>query len=210
MNWYCVVYCSHSGDAIPHENDDRCVPVFYKMIDQAITDRDKDLLFHLIENISELISDFGYIRTALDLLRYILLKLDTVELTESIDSIHVQRDGIYRQTITQLIGNVLSTAKNYFPAEVNAFLRREIIGLPFPGIEQYREEILNYNPSGETLSDLFTHKFGNFLMWALLNMKVVDDFAYESVKASLKAKNSIDWYDNTVRIMFRHMFGLKL
>lgn len=210
MNWYCVVYCTHTGDGKPRAGDERCVPVFYRLIDEALADGDRELLFHLIENISELITDFGYIRTALDLLLYIMQRLDTQEKIDRLDAVGLTRGGIYQRDTVQAIGNLLGTAKNYFPTQVDAFIKKEIVGLPFPGVSKYREEILNYNPSGESLSDLFTHKFGNFLMWALLHEQAVDRFAVEAINASVDARDCFGWYDRVVRILFRHMFGVKL
>lgn len=210
MNWYCVVVCTHTGDRTRLEDGSCTIPHFYELLDEAIAGSDKELLFHLTENISELITDFGYIRTALDLLHYIMVRLDTQEQIDAIDRIEVAHRDNCRQRLVQVIGNVLSTAKNHFPAEVDAFLKREIVGLPFPGVPKYREEILNYNPSGETLSDLFTHRFGNFLMWSLLHEDTVDRFALEAMSASVGAKNCFGWYDRTVRILFGQLFGVKL
>lgn len=210
MNWYCVMYCRHTGDATPREGDARCVPVFYKLLDEALNKNDKELLYHLIENISELVTDFGYIQTALGLLKYILVKLDTYEKVASIDGIRLERNGIYQEQLVTLIGRVLGTAKNYFSTEIDSFIKKDIIGLSFPGIPKYREEILNYNPSGETLSDLFTHKFGNFLMWALLNEEAVDEFAFEAMSAAPHTPNCFQWFDQVVRILFKHLFKVKL
>lgn len=210
MNWYCVVYCRHTGDAIPHKDDVLCVPVFYKLLDEALSTNDKELLYHLIENISELVTDYGYIHTALGLLKYILVKLDTLEKVEAFDEITLERGGIYQEQLITLVGKALGTAKNYFSAEVDRFIKKEIAGLSFPGISKYREEILSYNPSGETLSDLFTHKFGNFLMWSLLNEEDVDKFAFEAMSAAPHATSSFQWFDQVVRILFKHLFKVKL
>ena len=105
---------------------------------------------------------------------------------------------------------MLGTAKNYFPAEIDSFLKKEITDLSFPGIPAYREEILNYNPSGETLSDLFTHKFGKFLTWALLYEKSVDNFAYECMCASTDAPDCFAWFNQVVRTLMRQMFKVKV
>lgn len=210
MNWYCVVYCAHIEDGIPYSGDERCAPLFYKLIDKAIEDNDRELLIHLIENISELISDFGYIKTALGLLHYTMSKLDSKKAVDKIDSVSLEREGIYSQDLVKLIGNVLSTAKHYSNSEVNAFLKRDMTTLSFPGASKYRDEILNYNPSGESLSDLLTHRFGNFLMWALLNMEIVDDFATEAVSMSVSSKSSVHWFDSVIKILFRDMFNVKL
>jgi hypothetical protein len=210
MNWYCVVYCRHSGDGVIRNGDVQCVPVFYKLLDEAFIQKDKELLYHLIENISELVSDYGYISTALDLLKYILIRIDSMEKVNDLDSISLKRDGIYKDDIITLIGKVLSTAKNYFPAKVDNFIGKELTRLKFPGVSKYKAEILNYNPSGETLSDLFTHKFGNFLMWSLLNEEAVDKFAYEAMLVSIDSSDTFQWFDQVIRILFRDLFKVKL
>lgn len=210
MNWYAVIYCTHSSDGRPLEGDERCVPPFYAMIDRAIENNDKLLLFHLIENISELISDYGYIHTALDLLLHIIKAYDTEEKVAKLDAVEVDRDGIYTQTLVSLIGNTLSTAKNYFADEVDSFLKRDLVGLSFPGVAKYREQILSYNPSGESLSDLFTHKFGNFLMWSLLHEPAVEKFSIEAMESAEGVNDCFAWFDKVIRILMKHMFNAKV
>ena len=80
----------------------------------------------------------------------------------------------------------------------------------FPGVSTYREDILNYHPSGETLSDLLTHRFGNYLMWALLNVKAVDDFSVEAIASSTQTKDSFAWFEQGVKIFVKHFFDVKL
>lgn len=210
LNWYCVVYCAHQGDGVAHQGDERCVPLVYRLINRAINDKDKELLYHIVENTSELITDFGYIHTALDIVKYILTIFDTEEKVRTFDAIAIERQGCYQYDLVRLFGDLFSTAKNYFPDEINSFLKKDIAGLSFPGVSSYRDEILNYNPSGETLSDLLTHKFGNFLMWALLNEEAVDNFAVEAMNSAIEAKDCFNWYDKTIRILFKHMFGLNI
>lgn len=210
MCWYAVVYCSHSGDGKPLPGDERPVPRFYELIDLAIDSNDKELLFHLIENISELITDIGYIQTALQLLKHILVRYDTQQKVDAIDAIRLDREGIYQYDLVRLVGNIFSTAKNYNPETIDAFIQKEIVGLSFPGVNTYREDILNYHPSGENLSDLLTHRFGNFLMWGLLNVEAADDFSIEAIAASTKAKDSFAWYEQGVKIFIKHFFGTKI
>lgn len=210
MCWYAVVYCVHSGDGVPLPGDERPAPRFYELIDQAIDTNDKELLFHLIENISELITDIGYVQTALHLLKHILLRYDTQEKVDALNAVHLDRDGIYQYDLVRLVGNIFSTAKNYAPETIDLFIQREIVGLSFPGVNTYREEILNYHPSGENLSDLLTHRFGNFLMWGLLNVGAADDFSVEAIAASSKAKDSFAWYEQGVKIFVKHFFGVKI
>lgn len=210
MNWYCVAYCIHTGDNVAHEGDSLPVPLLYELIDLAVKNNDKELLLHLLDNISELISDYGYVKTALGALKYIMTKYETKESVEMLDAVKCNRDRYANETLISKVGSVLSTAKTYFNAETDSFLRSEVIGMKFPGVENYREEILNYHPSGETLSDLFTHKFGNFLLWSLLHEKQVDDFSYEAVCSAIESKDCFAWFDQVIRILCRRMFNVKL
>lgn len=210
MCWYGALYCTHSGDNTPLEGDSQCVPLFYKLIDRAIDSADKELLFHLMENISELVADFGFVQTALSLVYYILSRIDNEELLAKIDSVELNRDGVYSNDTSSLVGNILSTAKNYYPSDVDSFLKRDIARLKFPNVEQYREDILNYNPSGETLSDLLTHKFGKFVIWSLIYEPEVNSFACCAVEGAVDAKNCFDWYDRTVRLAFKSLFKISV
>ena len=208
MTWYAMVWAARNGDVQDptHAN----APLFRNLIDTAIETRDKELLVHLIENISELVTDSGYIYTALDLLHAVLSKIDSQEMLDELDAKADLRYSNTEQDIVTLIGKVLGTAKNYFPAEVNAFLKRDLTGLSFPGIPKYKDEILSYNPGGEKLSDLFTHKFGNFLIWSLIHEEAVDNFAYEAMCLAPDSKDSFEWFDKVVRVLFVHMFKVKL
>ena len=208
MTWYAMVWAARNGDVQDptHAN----APLFRRLIDTAIETRNKELLVHLIENISELVTDSGYVYTALDLLHAVLSKIDSQEMLDELDAKADLRYSNTEQDIVTLIGKVLGTAKNYFPAEVNAFLKRDLTGLSFPGIPKYKDEILSYNPGGEKLSDLFTHKFGNFLIWSLVHEEAVDSFAYEAMCLAPDSKDSFEWFDKVVRVLFVHMFKVKL
>lgn len=210
MCWYAVVYCVHSGDDKTLNNDMRPVPKFYELIDSAIDNNDKELLYHLIDNILELITDMGYIRTALSLLKHILLRFDEQKKIDRLNSVQLKRSGIYRYDLVRLVGTVLCTARNYHTREVDTFIQKEIVGVDFPGVATYRENVLNYHPSGEMLPDLLTHRFGNFLMWGLLHVKEIDDFFEEAIEISNRAKNSLAWYEQGVKIFVKHFFGIKL
>ncbi len=194
MNWYCDVYCCHTGDNVPHEGDIVAVPVFYQLIAESVQQNDMDLLLHLLDNISELISDNGYIQTALALLLFVFKECET-----STDPI-----------LIKAIGKVLTTAKNYYPQEVDAFLKRDVVGLKFAGIAKYRDEVLNYNPAGERLSDLLTHSFGNFVVWSLVNLEPFQRGAADVIANSIHCSDSFAWYDATVRETFKRLFNVQL
>ncbi|MCD8236863.1 MAG: hypothetical protein LUD00_09470 [Prevotellaceae bacterium] len=206
MSWYSAVYCTYAGECGILDGDERCVPAFYELIDEAIDNNNRELLIHLIGNIMELVTDMGYYNLALDLLKHIMMRYDSNEKIENIDSVVLDRKGIYEYGIVKLIGNVLSTAKNYCPDRVNIFIQRELSALPFPGIGSYQDSILNYNPSGESLQDVLTHKFGNFLIFSLLNVRPVDTFAIEAICAVTKSRNSFAWFEQVVKILIKHLF----
>lgn len=207
MNWYCDVYCAHSGDDVPHEGDAESVPVFREMIVDAVQRRDKTLLCHLLDNVSELISDNGLVKTALSLLLHTMKCIPDAGTLAEIDS---SGDGRYPQSTVQTIGNVLATAKNYFPSEVDAFLKRDVTGLSFPGVAKYRDEVLGYSPGGESLSDLFTHSFGNFVIWSLVNFGPFKEFSARVIGMSADASDCFEWYDMVIREGFRTTFNVKL
>ena len=206
----CGLLFPHGRWGTDADGDSRPVPRFYELIDKAIDTNDKELLYHLIENISELITDIGYIQTALHLLKHILIRYDTQAKVDALNAIRLDREGIYQYDLVRLVGNIFSTAKNYDSQVIDLFIQREIVGLSFPGVNTYREEILNYHPSGEDLSDLLTHRFGNFLMWGLLNVGAADDFAIEAIAASTQTKDSFAWYEQCVKIFIKHFFGVKI
>jgi hypothetical protein len=133
-----------------------------------------------------------------------------VEILSAIDCKIVERDGVYRSDTISVIGNMLSTIKNYFPNEVDTFIKRDIAGINFPGISQYREDILNYNPSGENLYDLITHKFGKLVIMTLLHEPAINAFACKAIDGAVEAKGCFDWYDKTVRLAFRELFKINI
>ncbi len=210
MNWYCDVYCTHSGDNVPHEGDTVAAPVFHDLIDEAILKKDKPLLYHLLSGISELVSDNGFVLTALSLLLHVMNSIGDSPLTEEFDAMDGGLNENASQSLVQAIGNVLSTAKNYFPEQVDSFLKRDLAGISFPGVSKYREEVLNYSPGGESLSDLFTHSFGNFVIWSLVNFEPFKEFAARVVGMSAEASDCFEWYDMTIREGFRTLFNVKL
>ena len=134
------------------------------------------------------------------------LKFNTIEQVNEYDNTPSQRDGTYQFGIVKLIGNVLSTAKNYCPELVNQFLQQDVACLPFPGINSYRDSLLNYNPSGESLQDVLTHKFGNFLIFSLVNVEAIDNFSVEAIAAASRSKDVFAWFEQVVKILIRHLF----
>ena len=204
MSWYAAVCFATSPDCSQAGGD--ALPAFCHLIDFAIENNDRELLTHLVENIQEMITDIGMPVAALQLLKRIMSKFTTIEQVNEFDKAPSHRDGIYQFGIVKLIGNVLSTAKNYCPELVNQFLQHDVACLPFPGINSYRDSLLNYNPSGESLQDVLTHKFGNFLIFSLVNIEAIDNFSVEAIAAAERSKDVFAWFEQVVKILIRHLF----
>ena len=204
MSWYAAVYFTTNPDC--SQTDANAMPAFYALIEHATANKDRELLTHLVENIQEMITDIGLPEAALQLLAHIMGKFDTIEQVNEFDNTPSHRDGFYQFGIVKLIGNVLSTAKNYCPELVNRFLQHDVASLPFPGINSYRDNLLNYNPSGESLQDVLTHKFGNFLIFSLVNVEAIDDFSVEAIAAASRSKDVFAWFEQVVKILIRHLF----
>jgi hypothetical protein len=203
-----MVYCVRYGDN--RDPEAKSVPAFRQLINQAIETRDKELLVHLLNNISELVADSGYIYTSLDLLLSVMEQIPNRKILDEFEQNVNLRYPDTGESIITLIGKILGTAKNYFPQQVNAFLTKDIVRLTFPGIGDYKDEILGYNPSGERLSDLFTHKFGNALIYTLIHEEAIDDVVVRSLQATEKANDSFEWFEYVVKIVFNKMFNLRL
>ena len=208
MTWYAMVQCARYGDR--RDPDAQTVPAFRQLIRQAIETRDKELLVHLINNISELITDSGYIYTSLDLLQALMEQIPDSTILDEMDVQANLRYPDTKESIITLIGKILGTAKNYFPQQINAFLTKDIIHLTFPGIDKYKDDILGYNPGGERLSDLFTHKFGNALIYTLIHEEAIDDVVVRALQATDKSSGSYQWFEQVVKIVFNKMFNLNL
>lgn len=100
MNWYCDVYCAHYGDNVAHEGDSTAVPIFYKLIEDGIARRDRTLLMHLLDNVSELVSDNGLIKTALALLFHTMSLLGDSAAVKEIDSAPSDRDDGFSDSVS--------------------------------------------------------------------------------------------------------------
>lgn len=208
MTWYAMVYCVRHGDN--RDPEQQSVPYFRQLIDRAIVTRDKELLVHLLNNISELVTDSGYIYTSLDLLESVMRQIPSQQVLDELEINVNLRYPDTKESIITLIGKTLGTAKNYFPQQVNAFLTKDIINLTFPGIDKYKDDILGYNPGGERLSDLFTHKFGNALIYTLIHEQAIDDVVVGALQAAGRTNGSYQWFEEVVKIVFNKMFNLRL
>ena len=204
MAWYCMVYCKRNGGD-KHDKDAEPVPLMRKLIDTAIKNRDKELLMHLLQNINELITDAGYIYTAKDLLYYVMEQIPNVQTIEEFENNVNNRYPDTQESIVAMIGRILGTAKLKFSQQINEFLKKETVGLSFPGLPQYSETLLSYNPESEKFSDLITHKFGNFVIKSIINEPVIDDVIVDICKPMPKVKSADQWISQAVKVVFKYI-----
>lgn len=208
MSWYAMVWCSRHGDC--SDSECRNVPVFREMLNTAIVSRDKELLVHLVNNIAELITDSGDIYTALDLIKVIYEGIPSNTVLREFEINLQERYPDTSEDLVALIGKILGTAKNYYPLQVNDFLTRGSVGLSFPGISKYKDDILTYNPSGEKLSDLLTHKFGNFIIWGLIHEESIDKVVVDCFDEAAKSTDSIAWFERCARIVLGNLLCIRI
>lgn len=204
MAWYCMVYCKRNGGD-KHDNNAESVPLMRKLIDTAIKNRDKELLMHLLQNINELITDAGYIYTAKDLLYYVMEQIPNVQTIEEFENNVNNRYPDTQESIVAMIGRILGTAKLKFSQQINEFLKKETVGLSFPGLPQYSETLLSYNPESEKFSDLITHKFGNFVIKSIINEPVIDDVIVDICKPMPKVKSADQWISQAMKVVFKYI-----
>ena len=204
MAWYCMVYCKRNGGD-KHDKNTDSVPLMRKLIDTAIKNRDKELLMHLLQNINELITDAGYIYTAKDMLYYVMEQIPNVQTIEEFENNVNNRYPDTQESIVAMIGRILGTAKLKFSQQINEFLKKETVGLSFPGLPQYSETLLSYNPESEKFSDLITHKFGNFVIKSIINEPVIDDVIVDICKPMPKVKSADQWISQAVKVVFKYI-----
>ena len=208
MSWYGITYCKMYGDGNCCEGDAVPVPLLFDLLKKAFNSRDKELFYNCMENASVLVSDFGYYRTSLLLFEYVLGLFNYESEIYEFDSITTRRED-YNVDFRTFFIKMIGTIKNYFPREVQYFVTHKLKNSTFPNIDQYREEITNYNQSSEGIGDLLTHKFGNFIIWGLLNNEFITDFFIDSFKAGSEAKDHVDWINRVLKIALRLLLAKK-
>ncbi len=209
LNWYGAAYCKHFGDGGIRPGDPYPMPVFRSLIDKALKNKDKDLLYHCIENISILVTDFGYIKSAIQLFDYTIgcFCHESEIYTFNTQSSEQEK---YCTDFRSYMCSTIGTIKSYFPKEVAHFIHHKLAHSDFPDMEHFREDLMTYNQSYESIGDLLTHKFGNFIIWGLLNDKDVGQFFKDGFKIGGEVKDYYSWFDGIVRLSFNRLFGIKV
>jgi hypothetical protein len=209
LNWYGAAYCKHWGDGGTRPGDPFPLPVFRNLIDKAIAKRDKELLYYCLENIATLVSDFSRPASAIQLFEYVIGQIRHESLIKEFDAIPGTREE-HKKDLRTFLCSVMGTIKSYYPREVAHFIHDKLSSSQFPDMERFREDLVAYNQSHESISDLLTHKFGNFIIWGLLHDKAVSRFFQDGFIAGEEVDDYFGWFDAIVRISFNRLFNIKL
>jgi hypothetical protein len=208
LNWYGAAYCKHYGDGGIRPGDPYPLPVFRNLIDTAFKRKDKELLYYCIENIATLVTDFGKPKSAIQLFDYVIGLFRHEREIINFDRKKCEREE-YQMELRPYLCSMIGTIKSYYPREVAYFIHHKLAHSEFPEMDSFREDLMSYNQSHESIGDLLTHKFGNFIIWGLLHDKAVGKFFIDSFKAGGEVKDYFSWFDNVIRIAFNRLFGIK-
>jgi hypothetical protein len=208
LNWYGAAYCKHYGDGGIRPGDPYPLPVFRNLIDSAFKKKDKELLYYCIENIATLVTDFGKPKSAIQLFDYVIGLFRREREILDFDSQSCDREE-YQQDLRTFLCSMIGTIKSYFPREVAYFIHHKLAHSEFPEMDNFREDLMSYNQSHESIGDLLTHKFGNFIIWGLLHDKDVSKFFMDSFSTGGEVKDYFGGFDGVVRISFNRLFGIK-
>ncbi len=209
LYWYAAAYCHRYGDGKVKEGDGANVPVFRELIYTSYKQRDKVLLYNCIENMAVMVSAMGYYKTSLQLFEYLISLFNKESEIREFDNIKIDVSPVYNVGLRSFICDMLGTVKSYFPKEVDHFIVNKLKNSGFPGLDAFREEIFNHSLSHEGIGDLLTHKFGNFVMWGILNDIHIRKFFIEIYNFSIVSKNYPEWFDYCIRHIFQEVFDVK-
>jgi len=206
LNWYAAAWDTHKDEL--NDNGSFC-PVFIELIDYSIENNDKELLYYCIENAAVLVSDFGRLQTALKIFQYILSCFKYESQIVAFDAISLKREA-YESPFRDFYCRMLGTVKSYYPQETEVFINQQLAVSSFPDMEKFREQLFAYKHSHETIGDLLTHKFGNFIIWGILNDEKIRRFFMDAFAIAPRLNNYFSWFDAIVRHSFRSLFGIRL
>lgn len=208
LNWYGAAYCKHWGDGGTRPGDPYPLPVFRHLIDKAILNKDKELLYYCLENIATLVTDFSKPASAIQLFDHIISQIRHESQIAAFDAIETRRQE-HRRDLRTFLCSIMGTIKSYYPVEVAHYIQHQLNHSDFPGMERFREDLASYNQSHESIADLLTHKFGNFIIWGLLHDQAVSRFFQDGFQTGAEVDDYFGWFDGIVRLSFQRLFGIK-
>lgn len=209
LNWYGAAYCKHFGDGGTRPGDPYPLPVFRNLIDKAFEEQDRELLYYCLENIATLVTDFGRPVSAIQLFDYVIGLFEHESEIRAFDMQETGREE-HQKDLRPFLCSMIGTIKSYYPREVAHFIHHKLAHSSFPDMERFREDLVNYNQSHESIGDLLTHKFGNFIIWGLLHDKEVSRFFMDAFRVGAEANDYFGWFDGVVRLSFNRLFEIKV
>lgn len=210
INWYIVAACKKAGGdkySLTH------IPVITQLIDEVMAskNKDRDLLFYIIENISLATTNLGKIYTSLALFDYVVSKINTEAL---VNEFNLEKDvSEYKdKKIDEYLVSVLNTMKSFFPEETAQYEADHLCLLAEKG-NVLANSILSksrvISVMEETLGSLLTSRFGNFFVWGL-GEEGIRNFFVSVLKKAEKRKNDKDWAFMCIQHAFKDLFGYKI
>jgi len=208
LNWYASVYCRYYGDGEVKPGEQYSVQLIRDIITDAVRKREKALLYNCIENVAMLAATSGYYKTALQLFEHLIGLFRNESEIHDFDIIKL--DGqIYEKGLRSFICDMLGTVKSYYPKEVDHFVVNKLKAYRFPDLDAFREEIFNHSLSHENIGDLLTHKFGNFVIWGIVNDRDIRHFFMQVCQFGPRCNSYFEWFDKSVRYSFQEVLGVK-
>lgn len=208
LSWYAIAYCRHYGDGGIKPGDTGSAQLIRKTLTEAFCKKDKALLYNCIENIAMLAASSGYYKTSLQLFEYLIGLFKHESDIYEFDSIRLE-GKLYEKGLRSFLCDMLGTVKSYFPKEVDYFVVNKLKASSFPGLDTLRDEIFNHSLSHENIGDLLTHKFGNFVIWGIINDLDIRKFFMQICSFGPHGNEYLDWFESSIRYCFQEVLGVK-
>ena len=217
LNWYFVAYFKwHDYRKIDWTSSvsiNENIPEFIELVDEAFAKNDKDLLFHILENIAIVATDFGYtdiryIEAAIRLFDYIVKKMDT---KEKIINFKTSSQSDNNKDLSTVMCGVLCTMQNYFPQEVSGYLEAELFSnLESPLVQEIREKMSLMNFEFEGLGGLLTHRTGNLIVWICKNHTEARNVFMDVLKNACQVHHANQWAYRMIEYCVEKLLDVKL
>ncbi|MCL2245630.1 MAG: hypothetical protein FWC10_00730 [Lentimicrobiaceae bacterium] len=213
LNWYLVAYFKwHDYRDIDWKDVasvEQKLPVFVQLVNEALTNHDKDLLFCIIENICKVATDFGYtdtryIEVATRLFDFVVNSIDTDDRLSLFKSASDEKD------LPDFMCETLNTMQSYFPVEVKGYLDADLNFSNSILAQRIIEKMRLADSVSETLGDLLTHRTGNFIVWVCRDFPAGRNLLMDLLKNAENVNNQRQWAFKTAEKCMLKLTGIKL
>nr|WP_320000331.1 toll/interleukin-1 receptor domain-containing protein [uncultured Draconibacterium sp.] len=207
LNWYIIAACKKNGGdkySLAH------LTLIKKIIDEIVESKNKDidLLFYTVENISVAATNLGKIYSALAIFDYIITKVDTEPV---LDEFNLEKEiSEYKnKKLDEYMISVFNTMKSFFP-EQTAHYEAEYLSIhvqkrnPLAMAIQSKSKVISVTE--ETLGSLLTNRFGNFFVWGL-NDPDIRSFFVGVLKEAKNKRNDKEWAFLCIQNAFKELLS---